>query len=140
MSEFAEMGVKIRQVNEVKTITTPDDVDEARAFTVFTLTLPSRPKVQATFTSESLRKKISKLFKSEIQTGDSRFDDEVFVKTDTRSETAAFLQSDDVKDTIVDAVRSGGSVEIQDSMCVLRMPGANASDSAIVRFVQALIG
>ncbi len=51
--------------------------------------------------------KLTKLFKKELQTGDAEFDKLVYITTDTPNETAAFLQSPEIRAAIALAIDTG---------------------------------
>jgi hypothetical protein len=62
--------------------------------TEVTLTLPRATAVAATFSKEGIGKKLVKIFKKELQTGDQAFDDAIYISTDTPELTKALLSSD----------------------------------------------
>jgi hypothetical protein len=67
-------------------------------------------------------KKLIKLFKKELQTGDPIFDDEIYISTDTPDETRKFLD-DEVRNAIGVCVTTGGPIEIDGTTVTIRLPG-----------------
>ncbi len=109
-------------------------------FLITTMTLPAAPKVQASFSREGLVNKVVKLFKKEIQVGDKTFDDLVYISTDTPAETAAFLQSPQIQNTIMLAATSGGSFVIEGQRVVAKYPYSGTNEDAdVLNFVRALL-
>ena len=109
-------------------------------FLITTMTLPAAPKVQASFSREGLVNKVVKLFKKEIQVGDKTFDDLVYISTDTPAETAAFLQSPQIQNTIMLAATSGGSFVIEGQRVVAKYPYSGSNEDAdVFNFVRALL-
>lgn len=109
-------------------------------FLITTMTLPAAPKVQASFSREGLGNKLVKLFKKEIQVGDKTFDDLVYISTDTPAETAAFLQSPQIQNTLMLAATSGGSFVIEGQRVVAKYPYSGTNeDEDVFNFVRALL-
>ena len=98
--------------------------------TELAFTLPKQTALQATFTREGLAKKLVKIFKKEIQTGDAPFDEAVYVSTDTPEETKALLDSNVVRTIVARIVSGGGSVELDGAFVKLVVPGRHEDDDA----------
>ena len=108
--------------------------------TQLAFTLPKPSSLLATFSKEGLGKKLTKLFKKELQTGDSAFDVTVYVSTDTPEATARFLESKVVRSIVTRIVGSGGSVEVDGAFVKLELTGHHESDDDdTVTLVRALI-
>ena len=58
---------------------------------------------------ESIGKKLVKIFKKELQTGDHVFDDMVYVTTSDKPKAAAFLDSEEIRAIISGVVVEGGA-------------------------------
>jgi hypothetical protein len=116
-------------------------VSTSKTLTVHRGQLQREPLLRAEFTSEGLGKKIVKLFKKEIQTGDAVFDNAVYISTDTPEATAAFLQSPEVRDVIATNVAAGGSITIEAHAVTIRQAVPDATvDAPLVRLLQAALG
>jgi hypothetical protein len=61
---------------------------------------------------EGLSKKLVKLFKGEIQTGDEEFDAKVFIDTDTPELAASWLDIAALRSAILPLIVSGGRVQV----------------------------
>jgi hypothetical protein len=139
MNEYERMGIAVQTSRLTETIeimgkkTTTD-------FLLTTLTFPTPPKVQASFSKEGLVNKLVKLFKKELQVGDKTFDDIVYISTDTPAETAAFLQSPEIQNTLMLACSAGGSVTIEGQRLVAKYPYAGTNEDAdVLSLVGALL-
>lgn len=90
---------------------------------------------------EGLGKKLVKLFKKELQTGDRAFDDAIYISTDTPETTAKLLADEQVRSTISLYVTTGGPIEIQgNTMRVTLMGRQEAEDPVVVALVSAVLG
>jgi hypothetical protein len=139
MSNFASIGVTVQTSTLTETLEI-GGMKTVKEFAVFNCTLPAAPKVQASFSPEGLRHKIVKLFKKELQVGDKTFDDAVYVSTDTPDETAAFLRSEKIQNTILMCVVGGGHLEIEGRRVTAKIPGSTTDeDPSLVAFVQTLL-
>lgn len=76
--------------------------------------------LRVSLTPEGLSKKLVKLFKGEIQTGDDDFDAKVFIETDTPELAAAWLDIPSLRSAILPLVESGGGVEVNGDTVALR--------------------
>ena len=133
---FQDLQVGVNRVNQTITVN-----DISHEFVIYTLALPVKPQVQATFSKEGVAQKVVKIFKKEIQVGDKAFDDMVYVSTDTPDATLAFLKDQDTQSSIFAWVATGGDLSIRDNVVIARVPGADSGDDpALVRIVVRLIG
>lgn len=71
--------------------------------------------IRASFRPEGITQKAIKLFKREIQVGDRKFDDAIYISTDTPEMTAALLESEGVKGAIMELASAGGLLRIADN-------------------------
>jgi hypothetical protein len=115
-------------------------VSSTKRFTELTMQLKSKPRVQATFTREGLVTSLKKLFTKELQMGEKAFDDVVYISTDTPVETASFLSSARVRETIRRAVNDGGTVLIAGNVITVKMQGIGDDEPDVIDLVQTLIG
>ncbi len=83
-------------------------------------TWPMASPLRVSLTPEGLSKKLVKLFKGEIQTGDDVFDAAVFIDTDTPELAAAWLDIPALRSAILPLVQSGGGVEVNGESVTLR--------------------
>lgn len=74
--------------------------------------LPRDTGINASFAQENLGKKFLKVFSKELQTGDSIFDDAVYVTTKNKELTAEFLSNEARRDILTDVVARGGVVSV----------------------------
>ncbi|MCX5742859.1 MAG: hypothetical protein NT062_10225 [Proteobacteria bacterium] len=141
MSELETMGIMVQR-SYLATSTDVGGVQVAGDETTeLAFTLPKQTAVQATFTREGLTKKLVKIFKKEIQTGDAPFDAAVYVSTDTPEETAHLLTSNVVRAIVGRIVAAGGSVELDGAFVKLLVPGhLETDDDDTITLVKALIG
>jgi hypothetical protein len=104
------------------------------------LTLPRATSVKASFAREGLGRKLIKVFKRELQTGDRAFDDAIYIATDTADATRALLADDRVRAAIAATVMSGGRIEIDESTVTAQIDGhTEGEDAHVVRVVEALL-
>jgi hypothetical protein len=96
--------------------------------TEFQLVLPRPTSIKARFSKEGVGKKLAKLFKKELQTGDAGFDAAIYIATDTPDATAAFLQSDEVRAAIRLAVETAGPIEIDGANVTIEVFGRQDGD------------
>ncbi len=141
MSDLASLGITVQRsfvtsATEVNGIAVGGDEMTELAFT-----LPAASVMQVTFTKEGLGKKLVKLFKKEIQTGDEAFDSVVYVSTDTTDETTQFLTSNVVRAIVARIISGGGHVEIDGGFVKLLVPGHQETDDEdTVTLVTVLVG
>jgi hypothetical protein len=140
MTTMADLGVTVQTSRVTETITIAG-MSSIKEFAVFVCALPSPPKIHASFSPEGVLDKVVKIFKKEIQVGDKTFDDAVYVSTDTPAETAAFLQSQSIQNTILMCVMGGGSIEVTQNQVIARIPSSTTDeDPSLVSFVQTVLG
>jgi GTPase Era involved in 16S rRNA processing len=109
--------------------------------TTLKVTLPRAPAVQASFSKEGVGKKIVKLFKKELQTGDAHFDNRIYISTDTAEATQAFLAAEAVREVIADCVLTGGPIEIDGAVLKMVVLGhISGEPREAVALAQALLG
>jgi len=138
MSELDKLGIKVERVHQTDS-TSAQGVELGSDTTKLTLTLPSPVKIKATFTPESMGKKVMKLFKKEVQTGDAHFDSEIYISTDTPEETKAFLD-EDVRNAIGFVVTTGGPLEIHDTTLSIILTGNEQGEpNEVLTIARALL-
>ncbi len=109
--------------------------------TEFRIGLPRVPAVQAVFSKEGLGKKLVKLFKQELQTGDQAFDQAVYISTDTLEATQAMLGDASLRALIAELVAIGGPVSVEGQTLTLTIPGHSADEPPEAEaLVRALLG
>jgi len=92
------------------------------------------------FSREGLGKKLAKLFKKELQTGDRAFDDAIYISTDTPETTAKLLADEQVRGTISLYVTTGGPIEIHgNKMCVTLLGRQNNEDPVVVALLRSVL-
>jgi len=142
MSELKSLGVIVERSFETSSTSLNDIEMSSKETTKLTLTLPRTVEIKATFSKEGLGRKLVKLFKKELQTGDKEFDDAVYISTDTPEATKALLESADVRRAIAACVTSGGPVEIEGKVVTAELPGHHeeTEDADTLVLIRALIG
>lgn len=119
-AKLAERGLRAERSTVTKTATVSVGGVDASSKSVSgyheVWSLPEVPKVQASFTREAPLDTIVKWFKAEVQTGDKKFDDLVYVSTGTAEATTQFLSNAEVRYLIGYAIERGGSVTIKDNL------------------------
>jgi hypothetical protein len=130
MSELEMMGVAITR-KFLSSSTSVNGIEMSSSETTkLTLTLPRATPIQATFSKEGLGRKLLKIFKKELQTGDATFDAAIFISTDTPDATKAFLEAEDVRGAIATCVCAAGPVEIESTSLTLEVPGREEGEPA----------
>jgi hypothetical protein len=139
MSELDKLGIKVERVHQTSSTSVQGVELGSNETTKLTLTLPTPVKIKATFTPESVGKKVIKLFKKEVQTGDAHFDSEIYISTDTPEETMAFLD-EDVRNAIGFIVTNGGPLEIHDTTLSIIVAGNEQGETnEILTIARALV-
>ena len=105
-------GAKVERSGVSSSTTSPLGTSSSSGFRE-RWTLPAEAPIQARFAAEELRHKLVKLFKREVQTGDSTFDALVYVETSTPERTRAFLDQPTVREHIGYIVSRGGSITVE---------------------------
>lgn len=142
MSELKSLGVIVERSFQTNSTSINGIEVGSKESTKLTLTLPRAVEIKATFSKEGFGRKLIKLFKKELQTGDKEFDDAVYISTDTIEATKALLASADVRRAIAACVTSGGPVEIEGAVVTAELPGrheeGDTTDTLVL--IRALIG
>lgn len=107
--------------------------------TKFRVTLPKPWRIKASFSREGAGQKVAKLFTRELQTGDLAFDQDVYIKTDTRTHTAELLGLAGVRQAIARIVRAGGEILLESPSVQVELPGEGSDDSDIATIVQEMM-
>lgn len=108
--------------------------------TEVTLVLPRATSVAATFSKEGIGKKLVKIFKKEMQTGDAAFDDAIYISTDTPDATKALLASDRIRELIALHVGTAGPIEIQGTTVKVMLAGRqDVEDPAVVDLARGVL-
>ncbi|MBA3538983.1 MAG: hypothetical protein H0T79_05085 [Deltaproteobacteria bacterium] len=140
MSELETMGITVqRSFASTSTEVGGVAVGGSEA-TQLAYSLPHASPVQATFSKEGFGKKLSKLFKKEIQTGDAAFDSAVYVSTDTPQETSALLESAVVRGVLARLVNAGGSAAIDGAAVTFELAGRHEDKDADADLLALLHG
>ena len=138
--QLESLGVKVTRVFKSSTTSMYGVELSSGETTEFTLVLPRATSIKAHFTKEGLGKKIAKLFKKELQTGDAAFDAEVFVVTDTPETTAQLLAADDVRASIALTIQTAGPVDIDGATVKIEVQGRqDGDDAAVTTLAKALL-
>lgn len=96
---------------------------------IWTLTLPADPGLQASFTAESWKHTLIKVFKKEPQLGDELFDKSVYITTNDEEACLKLLRSDDkLSDMILDMVINGTTLQIQGTSVIWTKRVAQGDD------------
>lgn len=142
MSQQLEaLGVKVKRTYKSSSTSVNGMELSAHETTEFALVLPRATPLKAHFTKEGFGKKIAKLFKKELQTGDAAFDREIFIATDTPDHTTKLLADEQVRQTIALAVGFGGAIAIDGDQVTIEVEGRQDGDDATVTaLVKALLG
>ncbi|MET0344157.1 MAG: hypothetical protein ABW252_24290 [Polyangiales bacterium] len=112
------LGVEVRREQELS--------DSGRRVRTLTVVLPEPTPVRARFVRESLMRRAEKLFVDELEVGSAWFDDLIYVSTDTRAETAAFLAQKRVQQALMLLVDDDRWVEVDATE--LRLIDEDAAD------------
>ncbi len=138
MADLKAMGITVQKkfLNEDGV-----EVDAAAAqVTELAFTLPKSTNVQASFELEGLGKRLVKIFKRELQTGDGLFDAHVHIHTETEDETSKLLESEELRAIIEGIVSDGGAVEVDGALVKVELVGQTEMDAhRTEHFLQALI-
>jgi hypothetical protein len=142
MSELKSLGVNVERSFQTSSTSINGIQVGGNETTKLTLTLPRAVEIKATFSKEGLGRKLVKLFKKELQTGDKAFDDAIYISTDTPEATKALLESADVRGAIMTCVTTGGPLEIEGAMVTTELPGRHedGDDTDTLVLIRALLG
>lgn len=140
MSQLESSGVTVDRSFNTTTTELNGITVSSKTTTRFTLVLPKEARIKASFSKEGLVKKLVKLFKKELQTGDQAFDDAVYISTDTPEATATFLTDPNLRAIIAELVEHGG-VEIEGTALSCELIGKVQNEpDELVRLVKAALG
>lgn len=140
MSELAKMGVTMELAFQTSSTSINGMQLSENETTEVTLTLPRVTQVAATFSKEGIGKKLVKLFKKELQTGDQAFDDAIYISTDSPELTKALLSSETIRALIALHVGTGGPIEIHGATVKVVLAGRqDIEDPAVVDLARALL-
>jgi hypothetical protein len=140
MSELASMGVEMKLSFQTSSTEINGMQLSEKETTEVTLTLPRATAVAATFSKEGIGKKLVKIFKKEMQTGDQAFDDAIYISTDTPEPTKALLSSEVVRELISLHVGTAGPIEIQGTSVKVVLAGRqDVEDAAVVTLARAVL-
>jgi hypothetical protein len=140
MSELETLGVAVTRSYADSSTQVNGVTVSSKETTVLSMTLPKPATIKATFSSEGLGKKIVKLFKKELQTGDAAFDAAVYISTDTPEATKKFLDADAVRAAIAITIAAGGSFEVGGTEAKLVVGGhQDAEDADTLTIVRAIL-
>lgn len=140
MSELVTMGVEMKLAFQTSSTEINGMQLSEKETTEVTLTLPRATAVAATFSKEGIGKKLVKIFKKEMQTGDKAFDDAIYISTDTPEPTKALLSSETVRELIALHVGTAGPIEIQGTSVKVVLAGRqDVEDQAVVTLARAVL-
>lgn len=140
MSELVAMGVGMKLAFQTSSTEISGMQLSEKETTEVTLTLPRATAVAATFSQEGIGKKLVKIFKKEMQTGDQAFDDAIYISTDTPEPTKALLSSDSVREVISVNVGTGGPIEIHGTTVKMVLAGRQDQvDPGVVTIARAVL-
>ena len=142
MSELKSLGVIVERTFQTSSTSLNELELSSNESTKLTLTLPREVEIKATFSKEGLGRKLVKLFKKELQTGDQQFDDAIYISTDTPEATKELLASAEVRRAIALCVTTGGPLEIEGKIVTAELPGRHedGDDVNTLVVIRALIG
>lgn len=124
MSELQALGVVVEKREKITNSTSVSGMELSGSVTTkLVLVLPSASPLAVTFSKEGFGRKLTKLFKKEIQTGDAAFDSAIYISTDSFEATKQFLTSADLRAAIDFCVQAAGPVEIDSNRITLEVPG-----------------
>lgn len=103
--------------------------------------------LRVSFRPEGLTQKAIKLFKKEIQVGDPKFDDAIYISTDTPELTTALLESEGAKGAIMELVSAGGLLRVADnslhfsdqSKIKITVPAVHLRCCVLLHYIEALL-
>lgn len=140
MSELGTLGITVAREHQTSSTSVQGLELRTTETTKLTLTLPRATKLKAGFVPETTGKKLIKLFKRELQTGDEHFDSEIYITTDTLEETRAFLGDEDVRNAIGFCVTTGGALQIEGRTVTVHLDGNEAGEpNEVLTIARAII-
>lgn len=141
MSELESLGVKIEKREKITSSTSINGMElSGSSSTKLVLALPNATPLKLSLSKEGFGRKLTKLFKKEMQTGDQAFDDAIYIATDTPDQAKHFLSSDTVRAAVQFCVTAAGPVEIDSNTVTLEIPGHDDGvPPEVVTIVRALL-
>jgi hypothetical protein len=143
MATLEQLGVTVARSFNTETSSTQvggiELSSSEKKTTRLTLGLPKEAKIKAEFCTESFAKKLIKIFKKEIQTGDQVFDDAIYISTETPEATAQFLTNADLRMTILALVESGPIQISGKTVTAVVADHSHDEDPGVVRLLSALL-
>jgi hypothetical protein len=104
----------------------------------FEMQLPAASPLAVVFSKEGIVKKLSKIFKKELQVGDPQFDARVFIATSDEDTTRRFLENGDARRLVMEFVSDGGTVAIEGAKLTIHAVNegavATVSERDVARF------
>lgn len=141
MGQLEDLGIAVTRRYKTSSTSINGMELSSNETTELSLVLPRGTGIKASFAKEGLGKKLAKLFKKELQTGDASFDAAIYISTDTSEATAALLASPDVRAAIQLAVETGGPLSIDDTTVTIEVAGRQDGDDAqATAIARALLG
>ena len=138
--ELEALGVRVGRTYKTSSSSVQGMELSHHETTEFQLHLPKVTPVKAHFTKEGLGKKIAKLFKKELQTGDAAFDREVYISTDTPDDTGKLLANERVREAVALVIACGGAIAVDGDKVTMEVEGRNDGDDAnVTAVVRALL-
>ena len=140
MSKLEAMGVQVRRVFKTSESSVNGMELAHQETTEFQLILPNDSNIRAHFSKEGVGKKLKKIFKKELQTGDEAFDGAIFVETDNPEATEALLKSPELRAAIKLAVETGGELDVDREYLTIEVAGKQEGDDPqVITIAAALI-
>lgn len=141
MSELESLNVQVAKREKITSSTSVQGMElSSSSTTKLTLILPNATPLKLSLSKEGFGRKLTKLFKKELQTGDKPFDDAIYIATDTPDQATHFLSSEPVRQAILFCVQAAGPVEIEGNTVVLEIPAHDDSvPPEVVTIVRALL-
>jgi len=141
MSELESLNVQIAKREKITSSTSINGMElSGSSTTKLTLVLPNATPLKLSLSKEGFGRKLTKLFKKELQTGDKPFDDAIYIATDTPDQAKQFLSSELVRQAIQFCVQAAGPVEIDTNTVIVEVPGSDDGvPPEVVTIVRALL-
>jgi hypothetical protein len=130
MADLASLGITAQrnfhtEATQVNGITTSE-----KEYTELAFALPTQayPDLQLTLTREGFGKKLVKIFKKELQTGDAPFDALIYISTETPDQAKALLGNEAFRRDAALLVEAGGHLEVDGGFVKLVVAGRQETD------------
>jgi len=109
------LGVWCREKNG-SVVSDIGEIDMNREFTITSLAeAPNGSGMHTRLQFENFGAKLKKIFEHEIQIGDREFDDMVWIRTNTKPETRAFLSLSKVQTVVMELISMSTEIDIDDA-------------------------